>query len=349
MYYTAEAYRRERKWESAQQHYDSLRHAYPKAAPARGRDAPGPGAARGAAPARRREHAARPARGQARRGRVYEWHKTLADGYYALSSYDSARVEYAWVEDHAKTPQSVHEAILRQGDCLEGKRDWAAAIDHYRRYERSARAPEYRDQASLRRASVLASSGKAAEGLTVLQDIVNDKARLAIAPEALYRMGFIQEVQLEDGTAARATYAKVQEAYRGSPFARQAEQRSLNLDKIDILRAAAASDTTGREAAAAAAFGVAERFLIDADRPQRAIEEYGKVEREYAGTLSAPKASFAAGWVYARRSSARKRPTACGAIWSPTIRRPRTGARPAPCCAAASTRCARSGGWAARW
>lgn len=313
VYYTAEAYRRERKWESAQQYYDSLRQAYPKSqllleagmrqaqvqlAVLRPRDAVN--TLRTLPVDKLNEDA------------VYEWHKTMADGYYALSSYDSARVEYAWVEDHAKTPQSVHEAILRQGDCLEGKRDWASAIEHYRRYERSARSPEYRDQASLRRASVLASSGKAAEGLTVLQDIVNDKARAAIAPEALYRMGFIQEVQLEDGTAARATYAKVQESYRGSPFARQAEQRSQNLDKIDVLRAAARSDTTGRETAAAAAFSVAERFLIDGGRPERAIEEYGKVERDFAGTQSAPKASFAAGWVYARKI---QRKEAADSVW----------------------------------
>jgi len=302
LYYTAESYRRERKWETAQQYYDSLRHAYPRSkllldagmreaqvdlAALRPRDAV---AGLRALPADKLDERA-----------VYEWHKTLADAYYTLSSYDSARVEYQWVETHARTLQASHEAILRQGDCLEGKRDWAGAIEHYRRYERSARAPEYRDQASLRRASALAASGKANEGLVVLQDIVNDKTRPAIAPEALYRMGFIQEVQLEDGQAARATYAKVQEQYRGSPFAKQAEQRSQNLDKIDALRAAARSDTTGRETAASAAFAVAERFLIDADRPERAIEEYGKVERDFAGTQSAPKASFAAGWVYAHK------------------------------------------------
>jgi len=70
---------------------------------------------------------------------------------------------------------------------------------------------------------------------------------------------------------------------------------------MDALRAAAASDTTGREVAAAAAFAVAERYLVDSDRPERAIQEYAKVEHDFAKTMIAPKAAFAAGWVYYRK------------------------------------------------
>src|SRR5262249_17265170 len=157
---------------------------------------------------------------------VYQWHLALADAYYAIPSYDSARVEYAWVAEKAKTPAAAHEAILRQGDCLEGKHAWDQAVEHYRSYERNARTQEYRDQARIRRASALAQAGKSAEGLQLLRDMINDKSRMAVAPEALYRIGFIQEVQLEDADAARTTYAKVQEQYKSSQFARQAEQRS---------------------------------------------------------------------------------------------------------------------------
>src|SRR5262249_62356737 len=101
-----------------------------------------------------------------------------------------------------------------------------------------------------------------------------------------------------DSRAASALHANVHEKYNTSPFLGEAQARLTTPDKKDALRTAAASDTTGREAAAAAAFAVAERYLVDSDRPERAVQEYAKVEHDYAKTQVAPKASFAAGWGY---------------------------------------------------
>jgi outer membrane protein assembly factor BamD (BamD/ComL family) len=153
----------------------------------------------------------------------------------------------------------------------------------------------------MRRASAMASGGHVNEGLSLLQNIVNDKSRINIAPQALYQIGFIQETVGEDAKSARATYTHVSEQYKSSPYALQSQQRIANLDKMDALRAAASSDTTGKEQAAAAAFAVAERYLVDSDRPERAVQEYAKVEHDFAKTQVAPKASFAAGWVYYRK------------------------------------------------
>ena len=302
LYYTAETYRRGHKWDAAEVYYDSLRRTFPKSklldlttmrdaqvelAQFRPRNA--------VALLRSFDPEKLPEKN------VYEWHHALADAYYAVPVYDSAYTEYGWVAAKSRTPDSYHQAMLRMGDCLEGAREFDMAAQHYRDYETDARTPEYRDQASIRRASAMAAGGHVNEGLSLLQNIVNDKSRINVAPQALYQIGFIQETVGEDAKAARATYTHVGEQYKTSPYALQAQQRIANLDKMDALRAAAASDTTGRETAAAAAFAVAERYLVDSDRPERAVQEYAKVERDYARTQTAPKASFAAGWVYYRK------------------------------------------------
>jgi TolA-binding protein len=302
LYYTAETYRRGHKWDAAEVYYDSLRRTFPKSklldlttmrdaqvelAQLRPRNA--------VVLLLSFDHEKLPERN------LYEWHHALADAYFAVPVYDSAYGEYGWIAAKSRTPDAYHQAMLRMGDCLEGAREFDMAAQHYHDYENDARTPDYRDQASIRRASAMASGGHVNEGLSLLQNIVNDKSRINIAPQALYQIGFIQETVGEDAKSARATYTHVSEQYKSSPYALQSQQRIANLDKMDALRAAASSDTTGKEQAAAAAFAVAERYLVDSDRPERAVQEYAKVEHDFAKTQVAPKASFAAGWVYYRK------------------------------------------------
>ncbi|HKA24010.1 MAG TPA: tetratricopeptide repeat protein [Candidatus Eisenbacteria bacterium] len=302
LYYQAETFRREHKWDTAVVFYDSLRRTFPKSKmldETTMREAQVE-----LASFRPRNAVAMLLSLDTRKlsdRSLYEWHHALADAYFAVPAYDSAYVEYEWIAEKARTPDAYHDSQMRLGDCLEGARHFDIAAEHYHDYERDARTPEYRDQASIRRASAMASAGHVNEGLLLLRDIVNDKTRTNVAPQALYQIGFIQETTGEDSKAARATYAKVTEQYKTSPYSGQAQARLTNLDKMDALRAAAASDTTGREAAAAAAFAVAERYLVDSDRPERAVQEYAKVEQDYANTQVAPKASFAAGWVFYRK------------------------------------------------
>jgi TolA-binding protein len=302
LFYTAESYRRERKWELATFYIDSLGRVFPKskllplAQLRRGQVLLAQSQFRDAATVLARV----PSHGFEER-RELETHRALADAYFSIPAYDSARVEYEWVMRHTKELDRAHEALLRQGDCLEGMRAYDRAIRLYEDYERQTKSPDYRDQVVIRRAYVLALAGKENESLALLDRIVTDQARPAAAPDALFKIGYIQEVLIEDLPAARQTYAKIMEQYRGSQVARQAETRSGNLDKIEALRAAAASDTTGREQAAAAAFAVAERILVDAERPERAVEEYARVESSFALTQVAPKAAYAAAWVLSKK------------------------------------------------
>ena len=302
LYYTGETYRRGHKWDAAEVYYDSLRRTFPKSPlldQTTMRDAQVQLAnlqPRNAVALLRSVRTEKFDKFE-----LYQWHHTLADAYFAVPSYDSALVEYQWMAAQARTPDAYHQAMMRMGDCMEGAREFGLAAQHYRDYENDARTPDYRDQATIRRASVMAAGGHMTDALGLLQFIVNDKSRINVAPQALYQIGFIQETVGEDAKAARATYAHVGELYKNSSYAAQAQQRIANLDKMDALRAAAASDTTGREVAAVAAFSVAERYLVDSNRPERAIQEYAKVEHDFAKTAIAPKASFAAGWVYYRK------------------------------------------------
>jgi TolA-binding protein len=317
LYYTAETYRRQHKWDTAEVFYDSLRRTFPKSklltlttmrdaqvelAQFRPRNA--------VILLRSVDLDKIPKRS------IYEWHHALADAYFAIPAYDTAYTEYGWVAQDSRTPDSYHQAMLRMGDCLEGAREFGLAAQHYHDYEGQAHTPEYRDQATIRRASAMAAAGHVNEGLTILQNIVNDKTRVNLAPQALYQIGFIQETVGEDTKSARATYTHVSELYKNSPYALQALQRIQNLDKMDALRAAAASDTSGRESAAEAAFAVAERYLVDSGRPERALQEYAKVEHDYAKTRTAPKASFAAGWIYYRKLQHKE---AADSVWKHVV------------------------------
>ncbi len=300
-YYKAEAYRRERKWPEALATLDTLEHGYPKsqmrthAALRRGQILAGRQEFRAAVAvmARLQGHEVDERFGLA-------LHQGLADSYYGLASYDTARVHYQEVVRRARSEEQVNQATLRQGDCYEGQRDYAGAVRLYLYYEQETMRPDYRDQARIRRAYALALAGRVPEGRALLEQMATDKGATPAAAEALFKIGFIEEVLLDDLPAARVTYGKVVQTYRGSQFGGQAEQRLKNLEQIEALRAEMAADTTGRDRAAVAAFAVAERYYYDASRPERAVEEFARVESLYRDTEYGPKSALAAAWILRR-------------------------------------------------
>lgn len=313
LFYYAETYRREKKWELATTYLDSLRRTYPKshllqeAALRQGQIALGERRARDAVavlePLTRVEI-------EERLG--FLAHRTLADAYFRLEAYDSARVHYAWAAEHTKADDLVQEMRFKQAEMLEARRDFDGAIQVYLRREKQARTPEFRDAARIRRAYAMARGGHTDDGIRVLQQMVEERGRTPVAGEALFKIGYIQEVLLDDLEAARKTYASVSELGRGTQSAQQAESRSKNLEKIQALRAAASADTTGREQAAGAAFSLAEHYLFEGEQPYRAIQEYAHVESTFAGTDFAPKAAFAVAWVLDRKL---ERPQSADSAW----------------------------------
>jgi hypothetical protein len=78
----------------------------------------------------------------------------------------------------------------------------------------------------------------------------------------------------------------------------QANQRLTNLDRLAQFREAGGDSVERR---AEAGFLLAELYLFQLDKPDRALEEYRKIAAEFEGTPIAAKAMNAQAWVLSRK------------------------------------------------
>ena len=224
----------------------------------------------------------------------------LADALYAQRDYTGARAEYLRVAERAPTEQQRLEARLRAGDCEEASGDYAAASESYLRLLRDSRTDDGRARARLRYGNALALGGNVEQGLTELKNVVEDYPRTAYAAEALFRQGYLNEVVKDDLNAAATAYGLVPEQAPGSPYAVQAQVRRDNLAKA-AEATAATRDTTPAGRAAEAAMRQAENELFQLSHPEKALEAYEKAATANPNGPLAPRATYARGWVLARR------------------------------------------------
>jgi len=224
----------------------------------------------------------------------------LAEALFAQRDYAGARTEFLRVADRAPTETLRLEARLRAGDCDEAAGDYAHAAESYLKLLRDSRTDDGRARARLRYGSALALAGDLERGLIELHNVVQDYPRSAYAAEALFRTGYLQEVVRDDYDAAGKAYDQVNEQSPGSPFGLQAKTRRDNLTQL-AATLATAKDTTAAGRAAEAALRQAEHDLFQLGRPERALEGYAKAERESPKGPLAARATFARGWVLARR------------------------------------------------
>jgi TolA-binding protein len=224
----------------------------------------------------------------------------LADALYAAKRFEEARGEYERVAERAPTEMLRQDARLRVGDCDEALGDRAAAARTYEALLREARTPDGKARARLRYGSALGMSGQVDRGIGELQNVIDDQPRTPYAAEAAFRAGYLHEVVRDDAASARRSYDTVAEQQPGSPFVAQAKMRRDNLDRLDSFRAAT-GDSAGADAGAQALFQSGELLLFQLGKPQKAIEEYARLEREYPDSPLVPRAVFAQGWVKARR------------------------------------------------
>ncbi len=170
----------------------------------------------------------------------------------------------------------------------------------YQALLRDARTDDGRARARLRYGSSLGLSGNANEGLAQLDILMIDQPRTAYAAEAAFRAGYLHEVVKDDPASARRLYDEVAQQQPGSPFVAQAKTRRDNLDRLDVFRATQ-DDSSGADAAAQALFQSGELLLFQLAKPEQAVEEYARLEREHPDSPYAPRAAFAQGWIKARR------------------------------------------------
>jgi tetratricopeptide repeat protein len=128
--------------------------------------------------------------------------------------------------------------------------------------------------------------------------VIQDYPKTALAAEAQYRIGYTYETALDDFTTARQEYAKVRDRSVGSAFFTQATDRQQSLDRLERFRSAGA-DSVDRQVEAG--FLLAEQYLFQLDKPERALEAYADITRDHPGTPAAGKALNAQAWVLRRK------------------------------------------------
>jgi len=236
-----------------------------------------------------------------KKGRIgYEAGLKLAEALFAAKRFVEARSEFERVAERAPTEILRTDARLRMGDCDEALSDYAAATETYLTLLREARTEEDRARARLRYASALGMAGRADAGLEELANVIEDHPRTPWAAEAAFRSGYLHEVIRDDFTAARESYDAVAQQLPSSPFVAQAAQRRENLEDLESFRTAR-GDSASVDAAAEAVFRSAELYLFQLGKPDKALEEYARLSREFPESPLAPRAAFARGWVKARR------------------------------------------------
>jgi TolA-binding protein len=256
-----------------------------------------------------------------------------AQALMAQKSFDAAREDYRYLGRHALTDDDRLEYLLDESDCLVGAGKFGEAMTLLRSAIAHAREPARADTSrgapvappsgpgvndygrlQIRIGNVHMRQGRLDEALAAYRRVIEDYPRSVLAGEAQYRIGYAYETVGDDFERARQEYAAVRDQGPGSTFAEQATSRVASLDRLAQYRKAG-GDTLSR--AAEGDFLLAEQYLFELEKPDRALEQYRKIEQSYAGTPWAAKALTAQGWVLARRL---KQPKAADSLFWKVVR-----------------------------
>jgi len=202
--------------------------------------------------------------------------------------------------------------LLREADCLEAARNHAdglelltAARSHEQAPTKSATGAvpmvaggDRFGQLTLRIGTLHLLAGRSEQALAAYRNVLQDYPKTPLAAEAQFRIGYTHETALDDFDAARLEYAKVRDHSTTSAFFLQATQRQQSLDRLARFRSAGV-DSSDRKVEAG--FLLAEQYLFQLDKPERALETYAEIAREHAGSAAAAKAMNAEAWVLRRK------------------------------------------------
>ena len=239
-----------------------------------------------------------------------------AEGRLKQKEFNLARQDFRHLGQRSKDDDQRLDYLLREADCLEGARDYDAELVLLKDAISHAREPvgadtlaslsggfqqtpgyDHHGKLMIRIATVHMLSGRLDEALTAYRRVARDYPRYPLAAEAHYRSGYAFEVLGDDFEKARSEYSQVKD-YMGSPFAAQAQQRLSNLERLAQFRGAS-GDSVDKKAEAG--FLLAELYLFQLEKPERALEEYRKVEQQFPGSPQAAKAINAQAWVLSRK------------------------------------------------
>lgn len=235
-----------------------------------------------------------------------------AEARFQQGDWDGARADYASIGQRATSDEERFQLLMREVDCLESARrfdDELALLRGELSHTSPPPAPlpgqlpqagsDHYGRLRMRVGTAQLLAGRTAEALEEFTAVLEDYPKTALSAEAQYRIGFAQETGNDDFRRALEEYGKVKEQFGSSSFTTLAQQRADNLARIEQFRTGTGADSLEKKAEAA--FLTAELYLFQLARPERALEEYGKVATEYAGTAVAGRALNAQAWVLSRK------------------------------------------------
>lgn len=249
-----------------------------------------------------------------------------AEASFKNLEYARAREDFRTLGLEARTDEDRLTFLLREADCLEAAKSYieemallkdaqSHEVPPITRAEPSAQPAgaanpvltqpslpqgqtnDRYGRLSVRIGTVYMLEGKVNEAIAAYHGVVRDFPRTPLAAEAQYRIGYTYETVADDFEKARAEYARVRDI-ANSAFVTQAAQRLANLERIAKFHGTT-KDTV--EAKAEAGFLLAEQYLFQINKPERALEQYRKLEQDFTGTPWAAKAIIAQAWVLSRR------------------------------------------------
>jgi len=157
-------------------------------------------------------------------------------------------------------------------------------------------------QVLLRQGNALMETGEYDKAIKTFESVLASTPHTSEAGEAQYRIGYILEVYLEDYASARIAYDLVKQHGAGL-FVEQATRRSGGLERLVALAAQDSTRAVGAdatlEAEAEKQFLAAELAWFQQEKPEKAIELYAEVEKNYPNTNFAARSALARAWLLA--------------------------------------------------
>lgn len=240
-----------------------------------------------------------------------------AESYLAKGLFEEARADFRFLGLRARTDDERLDYLLRESECLEAGRHFDEALSLLRGalgHERPPVPPDTTGGRPLivqqtpgydrygrlltRIGTAQLMSGSAEPALESYRRVVSAYPRTMVAAEAQYRVGYAYEIGADDFESARIEYGKVRDQNPSSPFVAQATQRQNTLDQLARYRAAGGDSLERR---AQGGFLLAEQYLFQLDKPDRALAEYARVTAENQGSAWGGKALNAQAWVLSRK------------------------------------------------
>jgi tetratricopeptide (TPR) repeat protein len=267
-----------------------------------------------------------------------------AEARYQQHAWQQAREDFEEIGSRALNDDDRFRYLLREVDCLEASRDYdqarqllSDARSHVpppppvpemprvggtstaanstpppvQTYVPTAPGSDRYGRLTLRMGGVELLAGHTQPAIQLYQTVLHDYPRTQLSAEAQYRIGYAYETGADDFNRASLEYAKVKEQGGLSQFSQQAQQRLDNLDRIEKYRTASGADSAEKQAEAS--FLVAEHYLFNLDRPDRAVEQYRAIADSNTSPAVKARAMNAEAWVLSRKLD--RKPAADSLFW----------------------------------